>query len=215
MNIEEYSSSRIARDDARIRNEKAASRIALLMYRYRTISWCPENIKSHVSLTEDELKCGLDWMRKKKYIAGTTMIFLTDSGIEFVAGLRENVSVSSAASESRYKDEALTGMCERRSKVSGYMVSEKSELTAAVIPTVKKPHTSVTPEDIIDEQRRFLGFKERIARQLNCTLEEIEHYSKTGRLRYCSSCESWKLFNRKGPTRWQPHCKECLKGKRR
>lgn len=194
----------------RIKREQTATQVALLLYRYKTISWTPTNIRRHVRAEQESINDAVAWLQRKKYVQGSSIIFLTTNGIEFVEGLKRNVSVTSSNAESRFKTEALLGIAEVRHN-NGYMVSEQSTLTAAVLPRGSAPHTCTTPEDIMIQNQRRTASKQALASRLGITEDELENYIEIGRVRYCKSCDSLCLFDTKGKDRWQPVCRKCRK----
>jgi hypothetical protein len=204
MNIQEFAQSRID-------IEKAASKITRLFYQYRSVHWSPENIRTHTGIDDEKINAAIRWLQKKRYVGGREQFFLTDSGIEFVEGMSVNPSSSSSAnSERKFKTEALLGLSESKSRVSGYMVSEQSRLTTAVIPGANRPVTSKTPEDIMADRQYSMHVRAALSGRFKISTDELEEYFKTGRIQYCKSCGAFEYFDRKG-ARWHSVCRKCRK----
>jgi hypothetical protein len=203
MNIQELAQNKIE-------TEKTASRISRLFYQYRSVHWSPDNIRIHTGIEEEKINSAITWLQKRRYVGGRSLFFLTDSGIEFVEGMSVNPSSSSAASERKFKTEALLGLSESKSRASGYMVSEQSRLTTAVIPGAHKPMTATTPEDIMAEMQYSMHVRAALSRRFKISTEEVEEYFMTGRIQYCKSCGAFEYFDRKG-ARWHSVCRKCRK----
>lgn len=197
----------------RIEREQLAVIVVQLLYRESGLSWTPANIAKYANASKEKIADCFVWMRRKNLIGGTDKIFLTDSGVEYVQGLKENVSVSTAASEQRYKDEALTGIVEKKHKAHGWMVSEQSGITAAVLPGSHTPTTHTTPEDMIEQAQREYRAKEGLSNRLRVSMDTLLGYIDSGRVKLCNACNSVEIFDRKGD-RWQPVCRKCRKKKR-
>jgi hypothetical protein len=198
----------------KILREQLITRIALLLYQHRSVSWTPENLLTYVGGMSDKLFDALSAMKKRDLIDGTTMIFLTDSGVEYVSGLSQNVDVVPPSTCRKFKDEALLGIVEYKNTHTGWMVTEQSQLTVAALPTAHTPVTLTTPEDMMVKRQRALIGKQKMAERIKCSVKELETYIEDERLRYCKACESIELFDRKGKGRWQPVCRKCRKKRR-
>lgn len=196
--------------ERRRKREQTATKIALLLYRYSSISWCPANIRRHVTESQEQIDYSIAWLRRKEYVQGISIVFLTSKGIEFVDGLKRNVSMTTATSESRFKSEALLGIAEVKHPL-GYMISEKSSLTSAVIPKVKAPSTNTTPEDIMSNSQHMIRARKAICDRLGISTEDFSHFIEDGRIKHCKACGQIGMFDRKGEGRWQPVCRKCRK----
>lgn len=203
MNIQEFAQKKI-------NIEKAAAKITRLFYHYRSVHWSLDNIRTHTGIEEEKINSAITWLQKKRYVGGRSLFFLTDSGIEFVEGMSVNPSSSSANSERKFKTEAQSGLSESKSRVSGYMVSEQSRLTTAVIPGANRPVTSTTPEDIMADRQYSMHVRAALSRRFKISTDELEEYFKTGRIQYCKSCGAFEYFDRKG-ARWHSVCRKCRK----
>lgn len=206
MNISEYAQRRIER-------ERVATMIALLLFRYRSVSWSPTNIIRHVSADSGMINDALEWLKRKNYVNGVSVIFLTITGSEFVDGLKRNVSVASASSESKFKSEALSGMVEIRSK-TGHMITEQSTMSTAVLPRAHAPVTKTTPEDLMVRQQKAMQSRAAVASRLGISETELINFIEENRVRYCKSCNKLGLFDKKGADRWHSVCRKCRKKNR-
>jgi hypothetical protein len=192
--------------------EQSITKIALLMSRYRSVHWGIENICLYTGEGIDEAEGAIEAMRKKKYVGGNTSFFLTDTGLEFVDGLKRNVSIThSAATERKFKDEALTGVVEVKHRRYGWLISERSEIDSAAVTGASPPHTTETPESMFIRAHREFELKKKTAERLGVDINTLTDLASIGRIQLCNSCNSIELFDRKGPDRWQPICRKCRK----
>jgi len=190
------------------KTEQAGVQIMLLLNQYKTVSWSIENINKHIS---GSIADAVEWLKDNRLVNGRSKLFLTELGFEYLDGLEHNVSMVTAASEFKFKNEALSGLTEMRSRKTGLMVSERSELTAAVLPEAHKPTTNTTPEDLILRKQRELEAKQKLAGRLKITTQELECHIASGRLRFCKGCESLQLFDSNGKGTWRSKCRKCRK----
>ncbi|MCK5610747.1 hypothetical protein KAR91_53230 [Candidatus Pacearchaeota archaeon] len=139
---------------------------------------------------------------------------ITQQGRDYVEGLSLNSAFSTAAGTAKYKEEALSGIVERKSKKTGFMVSEKSKLTRAVLFSHAKHHSSKSPEDFILEQDAIKKARVKIAKQIGITVEELEKAVEEERVKVCKGCGEIEIHhkNLKG---LRSKCVKCSKGDRK
>lgn len=202
MSLTEYAQLRIER-------EALATKIALLLFRYTTISWSPENIKRHVKESQEQINKAIDWLRLKNYLEGRTIVYLTGKGNEFIDGLKRNTSTVTASTERKFKNEALQGITERKHLKHGWMISEQSTISAAALPGAHTPATNTTPEKMFEQKQQEFKAKQSTAARLGLSVDEFEAFCGEGRIRLCNICNSVEMFDRKGKDRWQPACRKC------
>jgi hypothetical protein len=146
----------------------------------------------------------------------SNLLKLTTDGSETAEIQARNASIDTSHAIAQHREEALLGIVECRSKKTGGMVSERSKMKSAVLPsTGRQQHTSKTPEDFIQEQDRQAKGRDRMAEQLGVTKDEFEKLFEEYRIKICKNgCEKIGIFDRHGD-RLQHLCRKCRKAKRR
>jgi predicted transcriptional regulator len=118
----------------------------------------------------------------------------------------------------RWKDEALTGMIETRSRLTHRMVSAPSKLDKAVLSTATmEAPEGVRPDNILIEMENLRIERLVLCKQLEITMEEYKKLLQDGRIRICKGAglEHVGIFDKKGLGRWHEVCRVCRKQKRR
>jgi hypothetical protein len=161
-----------------------------------------------ISMSDAQKAC--DWLKTRKYVWKPRGAYqLTDTGLEFLSGLRENPVTDAAKDAYRWKMEALTGITN-----SG----KRSEIKSAVLPTGKMPHETRTPEDIIMDKHQAMKSRENLARYLGVDLDTLKKHIRDGRLRHCKHCDSPGIFDKSmknGRLYWRSMCRKCRKKRRK
>ena len=179
------------------------------------IRWDIEVMKQQTGLSEDRIYYCLEQTNKQKYTWKVgSKHGLTYEGREFVEGLEKSSEINTATSTAKHKEEALLGLVEKRSRASGYLVSEKSKMTKAILPTYSEPRETKTPEDFFIEQDREKKGRERIAKSIGITVKQLEDAYEKGLVAICPGCEKIELFHSHGKYR-QDKCIKCKKKRRK
>jgi hypothetical protein len=153
-----------------------------------------------------------EWLRERGYVAiYRGCAHITMEGQEYYEGLCRNPSVR--VSVRAFKEEALTGTRTRKSRRSGFMITEQSDLGRAALPTCSAPHETKTPEDAFDEAEQQRLARQRLCHELKITPEKMSLYAEEGRVRQCGN--HWGVFDRRGQNGWQHLCRKCRKTRRK
>jgi hypothetical protein len=97
------------------------------------------------------VKNGYIYIHKGEYL-------IADEGREYYDNVRRRPLVARAAKIQEFRNEALSGMREERSRVTGQMVTRRSELTSAAVPTGGPDYREQeTPETILMEMEKESG----------------------------------------------------------
>lgn len=173
--------------------------------------WTQRIISRVTNRPFERVQKALQWLGKQDLITTHRGEYLvTDQGVNYYEAAKRNPhGMVKGADVFRWKEEALTGLIQNRSKKSKLMISGRSEITNGVLPTTKpEPERVTTPEDILcDYQSRQKQLK-KIARDLGITTEQVIEYWNSDRIRICGGGGDHHLglFDT-----GQAVCKRCLK----
>jgi len=150
-----------------------------------------KNIMSRVtSCSSERVTSALSWLSGKDMIATHKGEYtVTGSGAAYYNEARVNPhSVVKAADVWKFKNELLTGMYEKRSRVTKQMISEQSPITRGVLPTTKpEKETHITPEEMLSGYEGRTRKIKRIASDLKITVEQFSDYWDADKIRICSA----------------------------
>jgi hypothetical protein len=147
------------------------------------------------------------WLLKKEFAHKLhSRLYITIEGREYYDGLCRNSNFQ--FSVTAFKEEALSGVVVKRSKKSGFTVTEQSSLKRAALPTPSKSHNTRTCEDDIAEVQQLQVHRKRLCREFSITDDELTLFIDQGRIRQCG--DHWGLFDRKGDY-WRHLCRKCFK----
>ena len=198
---------------AKIEKEKNAASIICAIKQFELNS--PEKVQDFLCVSVSKVESGLDWLVSKNYIWRTSsgMLIITESGFEYIDGLSRRPGFETATSAAKHKEEALSGIVERRSNKSGFTVSRQSTMNRAVVLGGKEKHETKTPEDrfLMNEEARISKIK--FAEQLGIKVEDIPAHLEAGRIKKCKRCCNVELHGKKGKY-IREICNKCRRKKR-
>lgn len=194
--------------------EKAAAKIAMLIYQYDSETWEPVLVHRILRISRNLVSQGISYLARLDLIVDDVFdLRLTDCGREYVQGLEKNSSLDTCASSAAFKEEALTGLKIGRSD-GGFVVSQKSEISNAALPTggTKKGAKSGYDEEL-ELQDSIKKARRTLAKQLNIDPEKVTELLNSGQLKICSHCNRLEMHDRDGKYFKTP-CRKCRKKKR-
>lgn len=152
---------------------------------------------------------GFKYLQKHGYVYQKDNVFrMTTQGEIWLNEQNRNPLI--ITNDRKFKDEAMTGLCEEKSKASGFTVSAQSSMDNAVLSTAKTHIEHKTPEDMMMEQDYIAKRKRSLADRLNLSMSECEKMVKEGRIKICKQCGKPGIFDRKKDG-WQMRCRDCMK----
>lgn len=160
----------------------------------------------------------ISWCLKNQYIyRDKGKFFLTVPGREYLETSRQQKRTS--GSFRRWKEEALTGIVERKSKRCNNVITHKSTMDKAVLSTTSNEGLKTDNlETIYCQIDDAVSLKKKLSNKFNLSPEKVDKYFREGRFRVCSGGEPHiGIFDRKNrPTGkgWQHLCRECMKKNR-
>ncbi len=133
------------------------------------------------------------------------------TGRDYYEGLCANPSVT--RSPRAWTEEARSGVTVKRGRLG--MVSARSGINRAAIPGGGAPHTTRTPEDIINDNEQMIAARKKLCTGLEITEDELRALIDEDRIHQCKNgCKSMEIFDRRGDGGLQHLCRKCRKKRR-
>lgn len=154
----------------------------------------------------------ISWLLQKRYIyKHKGRYHVTELGDEYI----DQVGFFSEKPKSlkRWKEEALTGLVERKSRSSKQYISKQSTMERAVLSTRSKDAPEgLRPDQAIINFENVLHLRKEVCRELGITMADYIRFNAEGRIRVCRHRgEHIGIFDRHSPGRWQHICRTCRK----
>lgn len=166
----------------------------------------------------DGAQSAIEWLSKREYIRRYGGGFIaTVEGREYYRGAQLKPDIGISADVPAWKDEALTGIIETTSEVSGYRVSRESNITNALLPKNKRNRENRDPEQVLTYKQWEAKANKIIAKRLGITVAKLKRFLKQGRVKVCKGIgqgEHFGRFNRNGKG-LRNLCAKCEKEQRR
>lgn len=185
--------------------------------RFRGVPLSVEELFKVARIEDENAKKAVMWLHKKNFIYRHKGEYhVSELGEEYIDQM--GLYSDKPRSLKKWKDEALTGMIEERSRVTKMMVSGTSKIDRAVLSTstIEGPE-GVRQDDMLIEMERIRIERLVLCKQLNVSMTEYKKLLEDGRIRICNNggSEHVGIFDKKGIGRWHPICRICRRQSRR
>lgn len=185
--------------------------------RFEGVPLSIEQLSEIARAKDTEAKNAVMWLSKKNFIYRHKGVFhVSELGDEYIG--RMGLYSEKPRSLKKWKEEALTGMIQERSKVTKMMVSEPSKISRAVLSTstIEGPE-GVKPDDMLIAMERTKLERMALCKELDISMEDYKKFLREGRIRTCSAggSEHVGIFNKNGSGYWRSVCRNCRRKSRK
>jgi len=132
------------------------------------------------------------------------------TGREYYEGLCRNPGIT--RSPRAWTEEAQSGITVKRGRLGH--VSARSRIERAAVPTIAPPHTTRTPEDILNDNERTIAARKKLCADLEVTESELRRLMDEHRVEHCNGCKAVGIFDRRGDRGLQHLCRRCRRKRR-
>lgn len=185
--------------------------------RFRGVPLSVEELFKVARIEDRNAQKAVMWLHRKNFIyRHKGQYHLTEPGEEYLQSM--GLYTEKIKSLKKWKDEALTGMTECKSRLTHNLVSAPSAIDRAVLSTstIDGPE-GIRPDDMLIELESLRIQRLKLCRELNISLAEYKSLLQEGRIRVCrgGATEHIGIFDKHSRDGFQHICRVCWKKRRK
>lgn len=193
----------------KIETEQLQTQICRLLIIHNEQRWTVNELAFTCMVPRADIIYCVHCLIDKEYlIKANGAYIITKQGREYTEGLKINSSFNTASSIAQHKEEALSGIVEKRSSASGFIVSEQSKLTKAVLPGAQKRVKRDVEQFALETSDKRKKLHRDLAKKLKLSEEELDTKIKEGLVGICKYCGEVEVFHKDGKYRTSK-CRVC------